>query len=192
MSGDEEGAVKIVVLVGSRNARGQTARAAAALVEGAESAGAKAQTRLLPGLRIERCRQCNDDGWGLCRAEGRCVVADDLAGLVEELRAADAVVFATPVYFGDLAESMRAFLERLRRVTRNDTAKGGIAGKRVVGISVAGGGGGGAPSCSVSLERILATIGFDVVDMVPARRQNLPHKLDVLRLTGAWLAAPPA
>lgn len=182
--------MNVVVLVGSRNQQGQTARAATALVEGARAAGAQAQMRLLPSLKIERCRQCNDDGWGLCRAEGRCVIADDLPTLVEEVRAADVVVLATPVYFGDLAESVRAFLERLRRVTRQDTAKVGIAGKRAVGICVAGGGGGGAPTCAVSLERVLATIGFDVVDMVPVRRQNLEHKIGVLRATGSWLAAP--
>jgi len=53
---------------------------------------------------------------------------------------------------------------------------------------VAGGGGGGAPACAVRLEKVLHTCGFDVVDMVPARRQNLEHKVQVLRLTGAWLA----
>jgi multimeric flavodoxin WrbA len=192
MGDDEEAGVKIVVLVGSRGVQGQTARAAAALVEGARGAGAQGEMRLLPCLRVERCRQCDDDGWGLCRREGRCVITDDFAGLVDEVRGADAVAFATPVYFGDLSESLRAFLDRLRRVTRHDAAKTGIAGKRVVGVCVAGGGGGGAPSCSVSMERVLATIGFDVVDMVPARRQNLPHKLGVLRATGTWLVAPSA
>ena len=183
--------MKIVLLVGSRNPQGQTARAAQALLEGARAAGAQADLRLLPVQKIERCRQCNDDGWGLCRGAGKCVIADDFAGLVDGVRAADVAVFVTPVYFSDLSESLRAFLDRLRRITRHDSAKAGITGKRAVGVCVAGGGGGGAPSCSVSLDKALATIGFDVVDIVAARRQNLPHKLDVLRSTGAWLVAPP-
>ena len=36
----------------------------------------------------------------------------------------------------------------------------------------------------VSLERILQTCGFDVVDMIPLRRQNYEHILKVLELTG--------
>jgi len=99
------------------------------------------------------------------------------------------VVFATPVYFGDLSESMRALLDRLRRTCMNEAGKDGISGKLAVGICVAGGGGGGAPSCIVSLEKVLRTCGFDVVDLIPVRRQNLDMKLDVLRITGEWLAS---
>jgi len=53
---------------------------------------------------------------------------------------------------------------------------------------VAGGGGGGAPECALILEKVLSRCGFDVVDMVPARRQNLEMKTEVLRMTGQWLA----
>ena len=139
-------------------------------------------------MKIERCRQCEDDGWGICRAEGQCAIKDDFASLVDKIKNADAVVFATPVYFGDLSESIRAFLDRLRRTCMHESGKDGINGKPAIGICVAGGGGGGAPACTVSLEKVLRTCGFDVVDMIPVRRQNLDMKLDILRATGKWLA----
>ena len=179
--------MRCVVVSGSRNPEGQTARAAAALVEGAIAAGAECETLLLPTMRIERCRQCDAAGWGACRSEGRCVIEDDLAAAVDALRSADAAVFATPVYWSDLAESLRAFLDRLRRTSVHEDGKRGLAGKPAVGVCVAGGGGGGAPACAVALERVLRIIGFDVVDLVPVRRQNLEFKLDVLRRTGEWL-----
>ena len=106
---------------------------------------------------------------------------------MEQIRESDAAVFATPVYFSDLSESLRAFLDRLRRITRHETGKQGLASKCIIGICVAGGGGGSAPACTVILEKILATCGFDVVDMIPVRRQNLETKLEVLRITGIWL-----
>ncbi len=179
--------MNILVISGSRNPEGQTARTAKALLAGVESAGGQGELIFLPTLQIERCRQCDDNGWGLCRSEGRCVIEDDLAPLVERIKVADAVAFATPVYFGDLSESLRAFLDRMRRVYRHAADKDGVTGKRAVGICVAGGGGGGAPNCAVSLEKVLATIGFDVVDMIPARRQNLDMKVEVLKVVGAWL-----
>jgi len=180
--------MKAIMISGSRNPSGQTATAAKAVLEGLADKGAAYEQVFLPTLKVERCRQCDDAGWGVCRSEGRCVIEDDFAVLVEKVRAAEAVVFANPVYFGDLSESLRAFLDRLRRITRNDAGKKGIAGKPALGVCVAGGGGGGAPNCCLSLEKVLATSGFDVLDMVPVRRQNLQAKLPVLKQTGRWLA----
>jgi multimeric flavodoxin WrbA len=181
--------MRAIIILGSRNPEGQTARAAGAFVAGIESAGGESESLFLPQMKIDRCRQCDERGWGLCRKEGRCTIEDDFATVVGKLREADAAVFATPVYFSDLSESLRAFLDRLRRITRHEAGKAGLADKPAVGICVAGGGGGGAPACTVSLEKTLATTGFDVVDLVPARRQNLDLKLKVLRETGAWFAS---
>ena len=162
-----------------------------------DGAGASIRTRntievehvLLPTLAIERCRQCNDDGWGICRTYGNCVIEDDFAGLTAKLAECDAVVFATPVYFSDLAESLRAFLDRLRRTCMHESGKAKVKGTPAVGVCVAGGGGGGAPQCTASLTKILGTCGFDCVDMVPVRRQNLEAKLAPLAGTGRWLAS---
>ena len=178
----------VLTILGSRNPAGQTARAAKALVEGLTGAGQSVEEVYLPPLTIERCRQCDDNGWGICRTEGRCVIEDEFPAIVEKIRSADAVVLATPVYFSDLSESLRAFLDRLRRTCVNETGRAGIAGKPAAGVCVAGGGGGGAPQCAVSLNQVLATCKFDVLDMIPIRRQNLAQKLPLLRSTGQWLA----
>ena len=179
--------MKILAVLGSSNPQGQTARAADALLQGAADEGAQGEKVLLTEIEIERCRQCEENGWGICRAEGKCIIEDDFASLVEKIRGADAVAFAVPVYFSDLSESMRAFLDRLRRTCMHEDGKAGITDKPAVGICLAGGGGGGAPTCAVSMEKVVSRCGFDVVDMVPVRRQNLDLKQEVLRATGKWL-----
>ena len=184
--------MKVLVISGSRNRKGQTATAVAALVEGARSAGCDVEEVFLPDGDVERCRQCDDDGWGLCRREARCVIEDDFAELVEMIRESDAVVFANPVYFGDISESLKAFLDRLRRICVHGARQDRIEGKPTVGVCVAGGGGGGAPRCTFTLETVLQTCGFDVVDMVPVRRQNLGMKREVLPVVGRWLATRPS
>ena len=183
--------MKTILICGSRNPNGQTAQAADAVLKGLAKAGASAEQVFLPTLKVERCRQCDDDGWGLCRKEGRCVIDDDLSGLVEKMRQADAVVFATPVYYSDLSESLRAFADRLRRICMHEAGRVSIKGKPVIGVCVAGGGGGGAPACCVSLEKVMTTCGLDVVDVIPVRRQNLQAKLRTLELAGQWLASEP-
>lgn len=177
-----------MILSGSRNPEGQTAAAVASLLAGLRDGGGEGETVFLPPRRIERCRQCEDDGWGICRSQGQCIIEDDFAGLVGKLKAADAAVFATPVYFSDLSESLRAFLDRLRRTSIHDDGRMGLEGKPALGLCVAGGGGGGAPACATHLEKVLATCGFEVADVVPVRRQNLEMKKDLLASTGRWLA----
>ena len=179
--------MKILAILGSRNTDGQTAKAVKALLAGAEEEGAQAEQVYLPKMNIEHCEQAGNDGWGLCIKEGKCSLKDDFVLLVDKIRGADAVVFATPVYFSDLSESLRAFLDRLRRTCMHENGKKGIGGKDAVGVCVAGGGGGGAPDCCASLQDILAIIGFNVIDIIPARRQNLDMKTKVLKIVGKWL-----
>ena len=179
--------MKVVSILGSRNPEGRTAEAADAFLEGVIGEGGQGERVFLPEMQIRRCRQCEEDGWGICRTEGQCEIEDDFAPLVDRIKDADAVVFATPVYFGDLSESMHAFLNRLRRTCMHEAGNERISGKPAVGVCMAGGGGGGTPTCAVSLEKVLSRCGFDVVDMISVRRQNLELKLNVLKTTGKWL-----
>jgi multimeric flavodoxin WrbA len=191
--------LKTLVIMGSRNKEGKTAAAAQAVVRGVEDAGGETETIFLPALKVQLCQQCEQDGWGKCRREGICILKDDFDAVVEKVRASDVVVFANPVYFGDLCESMTAFLGRYRRINFSKMMPAGPGrglttaerGPSVVAICYAGGSGNGTTSCAANMERILQTCGFDVVDVIPCRRQNLEAKLPMLEYEGRWLATVP-
>ncbi len=193
--------MNILVLSGSRNRQGKTAQAINAICKGVNEAGGKTETIFLTELKLERCRQCNNEGWGTCQSEGQCVIKDDFAGVVEKVNSSDVVVFANPVYFGDLSESLRCFLERLRRMRFSAmmrTMRGApgsplnqVQGIPAVGYCYAGGSGMGTVTALASMERVLQMCGFDIVDMIPARRQNLDVKLPLLEQVGRWLATKP-
>ena len=108
--------MRILVISGSRNRQGKTARTIDAIARGVAKAGGNSESIFLTEHTLERCRQCNDDGWGDCRSKGQCIIEDDFASIVNKIEAADVMVFANPVYFGDLSESMMGFLDRLRRI----------------------------------------------------------------------------
>jgi multimeric flavodoxin WrbA len=185
---EKEQEMTVLMISGSRNPEGQTATAAKAFLKGAGSGGESVESVFLPTLEIERCRQCEDNGWGICRTEGQCIIEDDFAGLVDRIREAKGLVFANPVYYHGLSESLKAFLDRLRRICINENGREGIEGKPAVGICVAGGSGNGAPSCGYSMDKSLGWARLDVVDMVLVRRQNLAMKERVLEETGKWFA----
>jgi len=179
----------VVMISGSRNPEGRTAGCANAIAKGL--AKATSELFLLPTMKLERCRQCNADGWGICRTEFRCVIEDDdFAGTVEKLKAADAAVFLSPVYLRDLSESIRGFLDRLRRITFRQNTRV-FQGKPAVVLAMAGGGGGGTPTTSLNLETMVGMCGYDIVDVINVRRQNFDIKVPMLEMTGAWLATKP-
>ena len=62
--------MKLLIVLGSRNPEGKTARAAGALLQGATDAGWEGECAFLPKKKVERCRQCDENGWGLCWSEG--------------------------------------------------------------------------------------------------------------------------
>ena len=183
--------MNILIVSGSRNPEGRTARAVNAVLEGAKEAGSDVELVFLPELNLERCRQCDQNGWGICKSKGRCIAEDDFNPLLEKILNSDVSVFASPVYFSDLSESLLTFLGKIRRISTNPEAQKRIKNKPVVGSCCAGCTGNGAPDCSASLYKILFGIGFDVVDMVPVRRQNLEAKLPALNLMGKWLETKP-
>ncbi len=76
----------VLAILGSRNPNGQTAKVTGALRDGVKDQGGECEQVFLPQMKIERCRQCEDDGWGLCRKEGRCVIEDNFSSLVDKLK----------------------------------------------------------------------------------------------------------
>lgn len=189
----------ILVLSGSRNRKGQTARAINSICKGASAGGATNEVIFLPELKLERCRQCDASGNGSCTFEGHCIIEDDFPTIVDKVNAADAIVFANPVYFGDLTESMRGFLDRYRRICFHPIMAGGESSAATARPSIptvilcyAGGmSGNGTTSCAANMNVILQMCGFDIVDVILARRQNLDVKIPMLELTGKWLATKP-
>jgi len=178
--------MKVLAIQSSPNEDGLTSQLAQAVLRGAEAAGAQTELVHLNKLDIGLCKACGN-GWGICRTEGRCIQEDDLGGLKEKIDSADAFVFSTPVYFGDLSESAKALLDRWRRceITRREESP--LKGKRAIGIAAAGGSGGGAVNALHNLEGYLRWLQFAVIDLVPVTQRNKAWKLKALEEAGKSL-----
>lgn len=58
-------------------------------------------------LEIKGCNAC-----GVCEKEENCPVDDDLLAVYNKMKAADAIILASPVYLGATASEMQALLNR--------------------------------------------------------------------------------
>ncbi|MBO3803972.1 MAG: flavodoxin family protein [Candidatus Brockarchaeota archaeon] len=184
---EEVDVMKVVCVQSSPNTDGLTCRSAEAVLEGAKSAGAFTELVHLNKLMIESCR-AHDGGWGTCLSGGKCSMEDDFQGLREKINRSDVLVFATPVYFGDLSESAKRFLDRWRRCEFFGRDSSPLKGKLALGIAAAGGSGRGAVRALLKLEDYLAWLQFDIYDMVSVTQKNKSYKLDMLKAAGETIA----
>jgi multimeric flavodoxin WrbA len=105
--------LKILAINGShRGRKGFSQVLIDRLFTGARQAGASCETVVLAEYTIERCLAC----WA-CQHQGRllpCVHTgkDDVSGIFKQMRQADLLVFATPIYIFNLSGLMKTFIER--------------------------------------------------------------------------------
>ena len=172
--------MNVIVLSSSPNRDGLTAACAAAAVEGIRQAGGQAEEVRLNDLDIGLCQACGN-GWGTCLNEHECQEEDDFQPLHARVREADALVLVTPVYWGDLSESAKAFTDRLRRCEAPRREESALFGKPVIAVAAAGGSGGGMITCLLSMERWIQHIRARVFDLIPVNRWSRDYKLVAIR-----------
>ncbi len=170
----------IMVLSASPNKDGLTAACVAAAIEGVRLAEAEAEVVRLNDLHIGACKAC-DNGWGTCRTLHYCQVTDDFQGLHERLLKAEGVILVSPVYWGEMSESAKAFTDRLRRCEASRREGSLLAGKPVLAVAAAGGSGGGMITCLQSMERWIQHVRARQWDLIPVNRWSRPYKLVAIR-----------
>ena len=176
----------VAVLWASPNEDGLTAAAKDKVAEGLFGAGAEADILHLNRLKIDRCLACGN-GWGLCLSEGRCVIRDDFTKIYDKLRQARGIVIITPVYWHDLAENLKCFLDRLRRCESSHNHF--LKDRECLLVACAGGTGRGAIKCLSRLEETLGHMGMTAVDRLPVIRFSRDYMLPALIQAGREFAA---
>lgn len=105
--------MKILAFNGSPRIKGNTAIMLNNAVSGARENGAEVEMFNLYKMQFSGCVSCFS-----CKRMDRerpivCVVKDDLKPILEKVRGIDAILIATPVYYGSESAATRALIERL-------------------------------------------------------------------------------
>ncbi len=100
--------MKAVGIVGSPRKNGNTEILTKHTLRAIEEEGLDTELIRLAGLDIRPCNACM-----VCRGdEERCPIDDDLFPLYLEMKEADAIILATPVYIGSATALIKALMER--------------------------------------------------------------------------------
>ncbi|MBR6044161.1 MAG: flavodoxin family protein [Ruminococcus sp.] len=100
--------MKVLILNGSPNPKGNTAVAIEELVKVFEAEGIETETVQVGGKMIRGCAACNR-----CGELGRCVFDDAVNGIAEKFEKADGLIAASPVYYASANATLIACLDRL-------------------------------------------------------------------------------
>lgn len=171
--------MKVMIFTSSPNTDGLTTACGDAAKKGAEEAGAQVVMMNLNQQKIGSCHACGN-GWGTCRNEHKCQVQDDFQAVHASLADMDAFILVTPVYWGEMSESAKAFTDRLRRCEALKKDKQFLEGKPVLAVAAAGGTGNGITTCLTSMERLFTHVKAEKFDLIGVTQKNRVYKLDTL------------
>ncbi len=102
--------MKILAINGSPRRKGNTTILLHELLQEAQKAGALTEEIYAEELNLKYCRGCLR-----CNLIKRCAIrGDDWNRVSENIRQADALIFATPVYFRHVTASLKKVLDRFR------------------------------------------------------------------------------
>jgi multimeric flavodoxin WrbA len=156
------GQIQVLIVKGSPREHGNSASLANQVAAGARAAGADVEDVYLHGLEIRAC-----DGCDFCQGapEMGCAIEDDMQSLYPKIREADAIVYASPVYWFTISAQLKLFMDRCYALGGGSdyVASHALAGKRI-GIVLAYGGDDPFDSGAINAIRMFQ----DVFSYIPA------------------------
>lgn len=105
--------MKVIAINGSPRKNANTATLLKKALEGASSQGAETELINLYDFNYKGCISCFACKRIGGKSYGKCAINDDLAPIFKKIVEADALIFGSPIYFGDITGAIRSFMERL-------------------------------------------------------------------------------
>lgn len=83
--------------------------------KGAKEAGHAVEQVTLRDKEINFCQGCL-----ACQTTKRCIIEDDVEGIIQKMMTADVLVFATPIYYYEMSGQMKTMLDRTNPLFTSD------------------------------------------------------------------------
>ncbi|MBI2868519.1 MAG: flavodoxin family protein [Chloroflexi bacterium] len=121
--------MKVIGVVVSPRKNGNTEMLTGHVLRAIGEEGLRTELQLLAGLDIRPCNGC-----GACLKEESCTIEDDFWPVYLNMKTADGIILASPVYYGSATALMKALMERAGYISRNNGGqfRGKVGGPLVV------------------------------------------------------------
>lgn len=98
---------KVLIISTSLRKGGNSETLANEFAKGAQDAGHQVEKINLYDKTIQFCKGCLS-----CQKTGCCVIQDDADSIVQKMKTAEIIAFATPIYFYEMCGQMKTLLDR--------------------------------------------------------------------------------
>ncbi|MBQ7607741.1 MAG: flavodoxin family protein [Desulfovibrionaceae bacterium] len=185
--------MKVCALFGGPHKKGNTAKLLEAFLDGLRGNGHLVQRIDLVELTIQPCKGCM-----ACKkptADG-CIQKDDMHGVLDSVQEADLLIFASPMYWWNLAGPLKNAIDRFFSLPFNATAEKSVfSGKKLLLVMTSGQPSerDGREGLELIMQRMCSFTGMEWLGTITAGTNNKPisEQSDVLkaaRLRGSSLA----
>ena len=99
--------IKTIAFLGSPRKDGNTDLLLQEAIKGIESSGLSVKTFRLNLMNIKPCQNC-----GGCDETGECIINDDMAEIYRDIRTADRIILASPIFFFSLSAQSKTMIDR--------------------------------------------------------------------------------
>lgn len=99
--------MKVIAFNGSPRKGGNTQLLIEEALKGAREQGAEVTVHDLNWMNIRPCQNC-----GGCADTGRCVIPDDMQEVHEDIRTADRIILASPIFFFGVTGQAKIMIDR--------------------------------------------------------------------------------
>lgn len=182
--------MKAIGIVGSPRKNGNVDRLVQEVLDGAEEAGYEITKYNLNDLSYSGCQACD-----YCKSHENCKIDDDLSGLLEEIREADAVVFGSPIYFLLFSGQFKLMVDRMYSFIDPGFRSSLAPGKKAVIVTSQGNP--DLPALEKAADdfaEVLRFLGFEVAEIIRMENGGAPDAvlerkdlLDKAKATGLAL-----
>jgi len=126
--------MKVLALISSARKKGIGAAIASAVCNEAVKNGAEVEYVYLYDLNFKSCGNCEMDA----ADPGFCTIQDDLVPVMKKIVAADAIVWAAPIYMDYICGTAKTLLDRFCIFVEPDFTINRVPGKKIAMIITSG------------------------------------------------------
>jgi multimeric flavodoxin WrbA len=99
---------KVFIVSSTMRKGGNSEILADQFAKGAIDGGNEVKRINLRDINLKFCTGCL-----YCQSHDKCVLNDDINGLLKEVQMSDVLVFATPIYYYEMSGQLKTFLDRM-------------------------------------------------------------------------------